>query len=83
MMMNREEIKKQAEKLMESFGKALEKSGVKEKTVFVEREKDRREEKEEKCDSEFRKIVFSNAPEVKDDFIIAEKGEWEEWNTMD
>ena len=78
MMMNREEIKKQAEKLMESFGKALEKSGVKEKTVFVEREKDRREEKEEKCDSEFRKIVFSNAPEVKDDFIIAEKGEWEE-----
>ena len=76
--MNQEEIKKQAKRIMDSFGNALDKAGVKEKTVFVEREKDRREEKEEKNDSEFRKIMFENAPNSRDDFLIAERGEWEE-----
>lgn len=74
----KEEINKQAKKIMDDFASALEKAGVKEETVFVEREKDRREEKDEACDSEFREIMLENAPSKKDDFLIAEKGEWEE-----
>ena len=74
----REEIKKQAKKIMDDFAAALEKAGVKEEVVFVEREEDRREEKDEAYDAEFREIMLKNAPEVKDDFLIAEKGEWEE-----
>jgi len=78
--MNKEKlIRKQAKKIMDSFASALEKSGIKEKTVFLELDKDRREEKDgEEADNEFRKIMFENAPEVREDFIIAEKGEWEE-----
>ena len=32
--------------------------------------------KGEKCDQEFRKIMFENAPEKNKDFIIAEKKRW-------
>lgn len=76
--MNQEEIRKQAKRIMDDFAKALDRAGVKEKTVFVERKEDRREAKEEKCDEEFRKIMLENAPETKDDFIVAERGEWGE-----
>lgn len=95
--MNQEDIKKQAKKIMDDFAAALEKSKVKEETVFIEREKDRRQAKDEVCDNEFRETMFKNfrnkdisdsdrksikdfrhAPSKKDDFIVAEKGEWEE-----
>lgn len=74
----KEEIKQEARKIMDSFSEALE--SVKEEVgeAFVDRENDRRAEKEggEKCDEEFREIMFDNAPKKNKDFIIAEKGEW-------
>jgi len=76
--MDRKEIEKQAKKIMDSFARALDKSGVKEKTIFVERNEDRRVAKDEKGDSDFRKIMFENAPLKKGDFLMGEKGGWEE-----
>ena len=76
--MEKQEIQRQAKKIMDDFVRALDKSKVKEETVFVERKQDRREARDEKADNDFREIMLKNAPETKDDFIIAEKGEWEE-----
>jgi len=73
--MNQEEIKTQAKKIIDSFASALEKVKVEE--ARVEREEDRRKEKEgEVCDSDFRKIMFENAPEVEGECIKVEKGGW-------
>ncbi len=79
--MEQEEIKKQAKKIMDDFAKALEKSKVKEETVFLERDEDRRQEKDEACDNDFREIMLENAEKIdarKEDFIVGEKGGWEE-----
>ena len=73
--MKKEEIKKQAKEIIDNFVKALENIEVEE--ARVEREEDRRKESEGKeADSEFRKIMFENAPKKKEDFIIGEKGSW-------
>jgi Asp-tRNA(Asn)/Glu-tRNA(Gln) amidotransferase C subunit len=75
--MDKEEIKKQAKEIMDNFASALEKVKVEEGRV--EREADRREEKRgEEADSDFRKIMFENAPEKEGDCIKAEKGGWVE-----
>ena len=50
---------------------------VKVEEARVEREEDRRVEKEgEEADSDFRKIMFENALQVDGDCIKAEKGGW-------
>jgi len=73
----KQEIKKQAKKLMDDFARSLERL-PKLKENPVERKAQTREEKEPaKPDPEFRKILFENAPEKKDDCIVAEKGGWE------
>jgi Asp-tRNA(Asn)/Glu-tRNA(Gln) amidotransferase C subunit len=73
--MDKEEIKRQAKEIMDNFARALAKVKVVEGKV--ERKEDRREEKEgEEADSDFRKIMFENAPKTKDGCIEAEKGEW-------
>jgi hypothetical protein len=71
-------IQKEAKQILDKFAKALEK--IKDvPDSFVEREEDRREEKEgggKEPDSDFRKIFFENAPATKKDSIQAEKGGW-------
>jgi len=69
-------IQKEAREILDKFAKALEK--IKDiPDSFVEREEDRREEKEGKePNSDFRKIFFENAPATKKDSIQAEKGGW-------
>jgi len=71
-----EAIKEEAKRILEKFAKALE--NIKEiPDSFVERDEDRREEKEGSVgDSEFHKIFFENAPATKKDSIQAEKGGW-------
>ena len=71
--MDKEEIKLQAKRIIDKFSKALEKVSVEE--TRVEREEDRRQEKEE-ADSEFRKIMFENAPKKSGEYVEAEKGSW-------
>ena len=68
-------IKREAKQILDKISKAL--SSVKASDSNVERDKDRREEgKGEGCDSEFREIMFDNAPKKNKDFIIAEKKQW-------
>jgi Asp-tRNA(Asn)/Glu-tRNA(Gln) amidotransferase C subunit len=72
----KKEIQKQAKKIMDDFHNSL-KAVEKLEGSRVERDECEREEKEPgKTDSEFRKIMFENAPETKDDCIKAEKGKW-------
>ena len=73
----KEEIKKQAKGIMDSFSKKLEKIDVRKlKEPIVEREKWEREEKSRGCLPFDREIMFENAPRKNDGFIVAEKGEW-------
>lgn len=75
--MDEEAIKKQAKDILDNFVTALEK--VKAEDVRVEREEDRRKERESEeseLNSDFRKIMLENAPKTKDDCIEAEKGGW-------
>lgn len=73
--MDREDIKKQAKKILDDFAKALE--SVKFEEELVERDSDRRDETEaSEPNAEFRKIVLENAPATKEGCILTEKGKW-------
>ena len=74
--MNQAEILKQAKKIIDNFHEAL-KDVEKLEEARVERDECEREEKIGQLgDSEFRKVMFKNAPRTKDDCIEAEKGAW-------
>jgi Asp-tRNA(Asn)/Glu-tRNA(Gln) amidotransferase C subunit len=73
----KEEIKKKTKEILDDFSKQL--SVVENKTgeSLIERKDFERKEGTEKPDESFsRKIMFKNAPNKNEDFIIAEKGEW-------
>jgi hypothetical protein len=74
-------VKEKAEEILNKFAEQLSKI-KKVPEGLVERESDRRQEKE-KIDNknleenkEFRKAFFENAPQTKKDCILAEKGGW-------
>ena len=72
----KEEIKKQAKSIMESFSKRLSKVKVsKEEPVIIREECERPEGEGVSLDMD-RKIMFENAPKKNKDFIIAEKKSW-------
>lgn len=73
----KEEIKKEAKKIMDSFSKKLDKVGKIEET-FIERGECERNEGKEKPLEIDREIFFENAPNKNKDFIVAEKGGWKE-----
>jgi hypothetical protein len=72
----KEQIKTDAKKLILEFGARVEEiPEIKE--VFVERDFDSRQEGGKSLkDEKFRKIMFENAPNKNQDFIVAEKGGW-------
>ena len=74
----KESIRKDAKRVMDSFSKKL--SKIDEKKIpdaVIERDEDLRNEGEGKCGSgEFREVMFKNAPNKNKDFIIAEKKKW-------
>ena len=73
----REEIKQEAKKLMDSFYNKLNKIKQKMQEHFVERDEFEREEGEgTEPNKEFRNAMFDNAPNKNKDFIIAEKKGW-------
>ena len=75
----REEIKQEAKRLMDSFYNKLNKIKQKMPEHFVERDEFEREEGEGKNEEEnkdFRQRMFDNAPNKNQDFIIAEKKKW-------
>ncbi len=73
----KEKIREGAKRIMDDFGKALEKIDSGGDFVFVEREVFVREEGNAlKNDSDFKKIMFENAPKKNKHSILAEKGGW-------
>jgi len=73
----RQEIKEQAKSIIENFSKKLDKANKKISESFIERDQMERSEKNSKeCDKEFRKLMFENAPNKNENFIIAEKKTW-------
>jgi len=71
-------LEEETKKLLDKFSKSL--ASVKGNEEWnVERDLDRRREGIEggkACDETFRKIMFENAPQHDDEFIIAEKKTW-------
>lgn len=73
----KQEIQKQAKDIINDFSKKLSKLDKKPKESKIERDNgERKETKPEKCDNEFRRIMFENAPNKNENFIIAEKKQW-------
>ena len=73
----KEDIRKEAKRILDSFSEKLSKVKVSEEEPLIKRKSSEREEKEG-VDAEegFRERMFENAPEKNKDFIIAEKKEW-------
>lgn len=75
--MDKEQILKQAKKIMDEFVVALDKVKVKSEKFGSERDVQVRDPVKECPDStEFRKRMFKNAPKVVDDYLVMEKKEW-------
>lgn len=73
----REQIKKQAKEIMDSFSRKLDKIGKIEES-FIERDEFERKEGKGKPLEIDKEIMFENAPRKNKDFIVAEKGGWKE-----
>jgi len=71
----KEKIKQDSKKLLNEFSSKLGK--IKTKQTHFQNETGTRDEGTGwKTDPEFRDTIFTNAPFVKDDCIVAEKGGW-------
>ncbi len=71
----KEDIKKDAKKLLEDFAKKLEKIKT-EEGHFSKCSGMRIEGSGWKTEEDFKDTMFDNAPMVEDDLILAEKGGW-------
>lgn len=73
----REEIKKEAKKILDDFSAKLEKVSKVSESVIERGEGDREEMENGKSDESFsREIFFENAPNKNKDFVIGEKKGW-------
>ena len=74
----KQNIQEQAKKIMQNFGKKLEKIKVEGKHFSSSNSKSgtREQGKPWKTDPDFRDIMMLNAPFVEDDSIVAEKAGW-------
>jgi len=72
----KQEIKKQAKEIMNSFSKRLSRVKAKTEEPIIKREVWKRQENENIPLDIDRKIMFENAPNKNKDFIIAEKKKW-------
>lgn len=72
----KEDIRKEAKKILDDFSAKLSKVGKDISEFNIERKDFERNEEEKGCEKIDRKIMFENAPNKNDDFIIAEKAGW-------
>jgi len=74
----KQEIQKDAKKLLNEFSKKLSSiKGIEEHfTSSISKNGQREEGDPWKTDPEFRDLFFLNAPFVENEFIVAEKGSW-------
>ncbi len=71
----KKEIKSQAKKILDDFARKLEKIKTKEEN-FSKDSGMREQCSGWETEQEFRNTMFSNAPDVDEDSIVAEKGGW-------
>jgi len=71
----KEDIKKQVQEILDSFSKKLSKIEGNDWESDIEREKCEREEGNEPLKIS-KEVMFKNAPDKSDDFIIAERKKW-------
>ena len=72
----REEIRKQAKKIIDDFSDKLSKVGKEMGEPLIERDSCEREEGNRDCEDIDRNIMFENAPEKNEDFILGERRKW-------
>ena len=72
----KKEIEKGAKGILDKFASALENVKIEKKEFKKEAGGYRAEGEGKKCDMEFRKGMFENAPKTKGDCIVAEKKKW-------
>jgi len=73
----KKDISKQAKNIMDSFSKKLSKIDSKKlKEAVIERDESEREESSKSVQEINKDIMFENAPNKNNDFIIAEKKGW-------
>jgi len=72
----KEDIKKQAKEIMDSFEKELKKVESQKTELGVKRKDQTRMETKAYCDPDFRNRFLDNAPHREGDLIKAEKGKW-------
>ena len=76
-MIDKEKVAQQAKKIMDSFMAALSNADNQEPEFKVKREANIRDAKADlKTNPGFRDRMLKNAPQVKDDCILAEKKKW-------
>lgn len=74
----KEKVKREAKKMLDSFSDKISKVKVPEEEPAIKRDNFEREEDDgRECDKSFRKIMFNNAPNKSEDFIITETKKWE------
>jgi len=73
----KQEIKKQAKEILDDFSAKLATVGKEIKETQIERKEGERREGEAGCSENFsREIMFDNAPDKSENFIIGEKKGW-------
>ena len=72
----KEDIRKQANKIIDDFSKQLSKVKLNKDKPIIQRNKGEREENDSKPLDLNKEIMFENAPEKSKDSIIAEKKIW-------
>jgi Asp-tRNA(Asn)/Glu-tRNA(Gln) amidotransferase C subunit len=73
----KEDIKKQAKRIIDNFSNNLSKLNIPLEESIIERNLCQREEKESKEERKFsKKIMFENAKEKNNNFIIGERKSW-------
>lgn len=70
------DINKEANEILDKFGKDLDKLNVKLKPVEKKGDFFREEKNGQNCDASFKTIMFKNAKRKNDLYLLAEKGAW-------
>jgi len=77
MVLNKEQIQKQAKEILDKFAKSLAKVDDKDIDIGVERDEfERQEGNGKECEASFKQKILRNAPEHDENHIIVERGNW-------
>jgi len=74
--MNKDQIQNEAKQILDKFSKSLSKVKFSPKKVKDPLSGMREEGPGQETDEEFRSQFFKNAPQTREDFILAEKKQW-------